>query len=509
MKSILNVFRFSRKRRICYFSQFVLVVLSAILVVLAPVRAFAYTNLYDPSEALRFLPPLESDSTDGDIDPSLTDFLKVTVYQKTDTGWDLVDEFTSQGNGSERLRLEGNHYHVNWHTSVPSTGGEFRIEIAVASLEIDFLDVTLEKGSKKEKDIPADGGVILPARGGVPIKFIVTSHPMIRARVLTEQGNSAYDIAQVLLSEFGLSAIECAQILYNENHDAPSVGIALNLLYGLGSEDLAALFKAIGFTAEEVASALQAVYGLDGQAAAVILKAISFGAEEVASALQAVYGLGDQAAAAILKAIGFGAEEIAGALQVVYGLGAQDCADILKAVGFGVEEVATALQQVYGVDAEAGAQLLWNAGYDTMAVVSALQDVYGKGPQESANIMTDLDAAFEDIADALKEVWDWLMDVDIVGILKAAGWPAEYAGQWLIDLYGDAWDTMVYLLHDGGFTFWDVAYVTIIVLGAPIWVIGEALYWAGIGWVELVGIFVSLGESLVDIILNLGGLFGL
>jgi len=129
------------------FILFISFLLAFIFTTLNPSRAFAFTNYEDPSEALCFLPPIGQDFTTDNLDESLTDFITITIF--SNDGLDLVDEFTSQNKGSERVRLEDGFYMATWHTSVPSSGGKFHIVISVADMEIGSVDIILEKDAKK------------------------------------------------------------------------------------------------------------------------------------------------------------------------------------------------------------------------------------------------------------------------------------------------------------------------------------------------------------------------
>jgi len=484
----------NRKKLIRYFSRSVLVVLCVMLVAFAPVQAFAYTNVYDPSEALRFLPPLSSGSTDDDLDRSLADFLMVTVYQKTETGWNPVQEFTSQNSGSERLRLEGNHYHVNWHNSVASSGGEFRIEAAVAGLEIGFIDVNLTQNHNKGDDISTDGIVTLSARGGLPIKFIISDHPSIRARALTEQGYSATDIAQILLNEFGLSDEQAAQLLYNEHHDAPSIGLALNTVYGLGAETIAEILENIGYAATEVAEALKSLY-----------------------ADLTVEQMGQ-----ILKDNGYDASEIASALKGVFAISGDDVSELLKTLGFSAIDIASALKSVYTASMQNTAATLWNSGFTANEIAEAEKEVYYALPEDMAQGFRDLGIPIDKIVGALNTAYGWTEE-KVVPLLDWLGYDSADIVMALREVFMTPWNTIAEILYDLSHDLVEVIgelaeHLTALEIAqavkdtGPGWVaIGEALFnTLELSWTTLVAIVIAVWDLTIgEIIKDLGYLIGL
>ena len=494
MKRRLNIAW--RKKQVPIFTQVILITLAIILITFSPVRAFAYVNAFDASEAVKFLPPMSSDTTTVDLDRSLLDFLEVTILQETSSGWVQIESLTSQNSGSERLRMEGNHYGVNWHPSVPPSGGEFQIKTFIAGLEVSSFGVTLSGDHKQKKDKSTIDDVILSTRGGVPIKFVVGNHPAIRARVLTEQGYPATEIGDVLLSEFGLSAGECAQSLFNEQHPAPSVGAALESVYGLGAVDTAALLKEIGYEAEGIGLALRGVFGLSAGESGQVMKEAGFAIDWIYSALKATYdyltttdavqilkdieylaeevvqflkdGLGLLAdeAAEILATVGYDAIQIAAGVAAVFLLVPLVVADILKNLGFPVdsiyfalikafdyllwtdavqilkdigclaEEVVQFLKSGLGLLADEAAEILATVGYDAIQIAAGVAAVFLLVPLVVADILKNLGFPVDSIYFALIKAFDYLLWTDAVQILKDIGCLAEDIVQFLKDGLG-------------------------------------------------------------------------
>ena len=510
MKRRLNIAW--RKKQVPIFTQVILITLAIILITFSPVRAFAYVNAFDASEAVKFLPPMSSDTTTVDLDRSLLDFLEVTILQETSSGWVQIESLTSQNSGSERLRLEGNHYGVNWHPSVPPSGGEFQIKTFIAGLEVSSFGVTLSGDHKQKKDKSTIDDVILSTRGGVPIKFVVGNHPAIRARVLTEQGYPATEIGDVLLSEFGLSAGECAQSLFNEQHPAPSVGAALESVYGLDAFDATVLLKDVGYEAEGIGLTLKGVFGLSagesGQImketgfsiiliysalktaydyltttdAVQILKDIEYLAEEILQFLKDNLSLAGGESAEILATVGYGAVQIAAGMAAVYilipalvvaeilkdlgfpveeiydGLVAgftylllTDAVQILKDIGFLVEEIVPVLKVKLGLVAEEAAEILKAVGYGAVQIAAGIVAVFLLVPMVVAEILIGLDFPIGPIYNALGAVYTYLTTTDLVQILKDIGCHSEEIGQFLKDSLGWAVEQTAEMLAAVGY----------------------------------------------------------
>ena len=285
---------------------------------------------------------MDSDPSSAELDRSLLDLITVDIFQLIDGEWQLSKTLSSGSEGSEQLRLEDDFYLVNWHTSVPKTGGDFRIVPSVGGMEIGDVAVTLTKEAKKGKNAPAasNDGIVLSARGSLPIKVFVEAHPAIRARARTERDYSATDIAQVLLDEFGLTTEQVAQLLLNEDHDAPSVALALKDVYGLDAESAAAILKDVGYTAEQIGQALKDSYGSGALDATVILKSIGFEPIDVGFTLANIFDLSSQGTGQTMTDAGFSIDGVYAALRAVWtDLTTGDVVQLFYDIGWLAEEV--------------------------------------------------------------------------------------------------------------------------------------------------------------------------
>lgn len=401
-------------------------------------------------DPVTFLPPLGNGFASGDFDESLVEYLTVSVYQKIDQEWVLIQEYTSELSGSERLRLAGNHYQVNWHevlglgdsasgkANAPgqskepgeaaegkggALSGEYRIVVSVAGLEVGNIDVVAggnhdtstegaAAGPEAENiDVVAAGdsdtsteGVIVNERGSIPIKIAVDNSAEIRARVLTEQGYGASDIARMLRAEFDLVAAETAQLLVNEGHSAQAIGLALKDVYNLDAEDCAQILKAVGFAAEATAAVMAGVYARSAFQTAQIMSSIGYHMAEIHNGLKAVWA----------------------------SLTTGDILQFFKDLSYTADEVILFLH--YGLQWTV-AQVLEGIAVFNDWVNEAADWLYYGLQWTEAQIIAGLAAAgflMVDIAGWLRDGLAWTGDQIIAG-LKAAGYFMGDIAQWLGD----------------------------------------------------------------------------
>ncbi len=211
---------------------------------------------------LNVLPPLGANAGDpDDFDPTLTDFLAVTVCEvETVGGCATVREFGPQrhpGGGLDYIKLQNHHYHVNWDVARSDATKEFEIQFAVAGLWIGHIACSPPTGLT------------------VPIKFRIDNHPRIRARVMREQGYDATEITIALRDEFGLSKDEIAAILLAEDFSRVEIGQAIVVVFDLDEWQAAQWMKGFGCSARETYDVLMLVFNIQDE---ILVERILFAA---------------------------------------------------------------------------------------------------------------------------------------------------------------------------------------------------------------------------------------
>ncbi len=263
-----------------------LLVLALTLVPTAPANAqMPEGPCNSPTWVLHILQPLERHPVD--FDPTLLDFLTVSVCAvNAQDECTIVNEFTAAGKPPQSIRLQEEFYHVNWKPSQSLLGRQFEIRFDVAGLQVGF--VTYNPTSPET----------------LPIKFRINNHPVIRARVLHEQGIQATQVAHVLADEFGLGATETTLILSNEGYGVVAIANALLEVFAAADRDAAGILKAAGFSAMDVGRALWDAYIIqNGQDAAQILKDVGYSCIEVTGVLWYAFDLRGKDALHVLNAI--------------------------------------------------------------------------------------------------------------------------------------------------------------------------------------------------------------
>ncbi|MFC1799327.1 T9SS type A sorting domain-containing protein [Candidatus Eisenbacteria bacterium] len=211
---------------------------------------------------LHVLPPLGATAGGvDDLDPTLVNFLKVTICEPGGGGiCTTVREFTFQktpGGGLDYIIFQSHHYHVNWDVAKSEVGKGLEIHFTVAGLEIGHIAYS-----------PATGRT-------VPIKFRIANHPRIRARVMRDQGFTATEIATVLRNEFGLNEDEIGEILLAENFSCVEIGEAVIIVFDLDAWQGAARMKGFGCSAREAYDALMFVFNIQDE---ILIEKILFAA---------------------------------------------------------------------------------------------------------------------------------------------------------------------------------------------------------------------------------------
>jgi hypothetical protein len=263
------------------------------------------------SSALHIWPPFGKDFGNLEkFDPTLLDFLTVSVCEViADGSCVFVDEFTScpRAHGQNCIRLTGHRYHLNWKpdngkSKKKEPGREYEIRFMVAGLDLGSITYVANN------------------HRAWPLMFRIDNHPIIRAGVMFEQGYTAAEVAEQLISEFGLGdKPECiAEILKYVGFGCTEIGEALADVFGFDAVETAQVLKDIGCSSTEVGIVLRDVYGLDADAAAEILNQVGFSFLEVGYALRDAFGLDALSAAWILKGLGAGERDITEMLMLVF-----------------------------------------------------------------------------------------------------------------------------------------------------------------------------------------------
>jgi thiol-disulfide isomerase/thioredoxin len=212
------------------------------------------------SSILHLLPPLGKNSENiTQADGTLTDLLQVMICEVNGDQCTPACQFTSQKikNGLDYIKLQNKFYHVNWNISKADAGKIFEMHFIVSGLDTGNVTYVPRKGET------------------VPIRFYLDNHPMIRARVLREQGYSDRQIAETLVQEFSLSAGSLALVLKDS--------LALPAL------EAAQILLALDFSPVEITFAMKCAYELDAYNAGLVLKQLGFNEYTIQSMLIEVY----------------------------------------------------------------------------------------------------------------------------------------------------------------------------------------------------------------------------
>lgn len=164
-----------------------------------------------------FLPPLSNGSgNDGSLDTTLLNYLRVEICEVNGSECSILGTFTAQGSNNERLRVTGNHYHVNWQTQGANPNRSRTVRVVLAGLQLG--SITLSPGQYS-------------GLGSTwPIKFRVAPDPAIRVRLLRSLGKNAWQIVAALKKEFNLCGQETTSLMAAdlEPYPAEQVGEAVS-----------------------------------------------------------------------------------------------------------------------------------------------------------------------------------------------------------------------------------------------------------------------------------------
>ena len=190
------------------------------------------------SEDLQILPPLGVSEQDRpDFDRSLIDFLTVSICQVDGAATCVaVDDFTSgsSNGGHGEIRLEGAQYHLNW--KMPEVYGEteYEIHFLVADLEMGYVAFA----SKAPQTLP--------------IKFRIADNPLVRAAVLKALGVPVTQMAEELVGEFDLSAMETVWVLRFLDYALEDLHLVLTEAFGITDVfELESIFASLCIPPEE------------------------------------------------------------------------------------------------------------------------------------------------------------------------------------------------------------------------------------------------------------------
>jgi alpha-tubulin suppressor-like RCC1 family protein len=112
-------------------------------------------------------------STHGPFDPSLDPTVEICELAGTSCTAVIATYTTTSGPGSERVRVQGDQYHVNWHTKDFSLdpAKTYRIRVLLLGLEIGFADVDVVSNGNELKMVSTNDFVPLKDGRTLPIKF--------------------------------------------------------------------------------------------------------------------------------------------------------------------------------------------------------------------------------------------------------------------------------------------------------------------------------------------------
>lgn len=195
-----------------------------------------FSEMNPLSSALHVLPPIgNNNAKPTQTDQTLTNFLSVAICQVDGDGCTPVHEFTSQksNKGLDYIKLQNKYYHVNWKISKSDLGKTFEVHFLAAGLRIGNVTYT-PKSSRT-----------------IPIRFQIDNHPMIRVRILREQGYSVIEIAQALSEEFNLDQDELLSILIDEGYVAYDIYNVLVNFYSLSVIESEHILYYLGFSPDD------------------------------------------------------------------------------------------------------------------------------------------------------------------------------------------------------------------------------------------------------------------
>ncbi len=139
-----------------------------------------------------FLAPMVANpSPTGTFDGSLHPEVEICVWNGADCDALLAIFDVNTGPGSETIRVESDHYVVNWHTDdilndFPLDEGEtYRIRVLVGGHMLGFADVEVVGSAKELKNVETDE--LIPLKDGrtLPIKFRIEVGALASARTVS------------------------------------------------------------------------------------------------------------------------------------------------------------------------------------------------------------------------------------------------------------------------------------------------------------------------------------
>lgn len=119
----------------------------------------------------------------GELDGALLDDLAVEVCEWTGACSGPVTRLTSAGGGPERLRLESDHYLVNWAARAPhvEAGKTYRVRVLYGATELGHLDMRAVVHQSEADGVDTDAFFPVVVGRTVPIKFYIARGVIPRA----------------------------------------------------------------------------------------------------------------------------------------------------------------------------------------------------------------------------------------------------------------------------------------------------------------------------------------
>jgi hypothetical protein len=119
-----------------------------------------------------------------------------------------------------------------------SAGQKLRIAIELDALALASIDIEVTSDGRQLRTMLVNE-LVSNTNRSLPINFWVGRTPQIATRALHAAGNPASEIAQVLKTEFALTATEVASLLASDNPPSVDAGTAMKVMFELAAQPTA------------------------------------------------------------------------------------------------------------------------------------------------------------------------------------------------------------------------------------------------------------------------------
>src|SRR5688500_8657210 len=200
-------------------------------------RPIVTTAAYQALPEVTFAPPLaERRATTAPLDPSLAPLLTIEVCAVAAGKCAGAPLEVISGAAGDIVLSGSGEYTASWSTSDSdlAAGPTIRVAVVLDGLSLAWLDLLVTADGKQLRTELTDE--LIGANGRtVPIHFFVGRTKQIATHAMHAEGLSATEIAQVLVDEFGQSAVQAATLLKNDGFSAIEIGLALKVVFGLAA----------------------------------------------------------------------------------------------------------------------------------------------------------------------------------------------------------------------------------------------------------------------------------